>query len=116
MHELMEVLELAATAVDIIGIIIVLYGFVLAFVQLMRTELGRLSGNFSGIVGCEKVRLMLGTYILLGIEFMIASDIINTVISKSIESLIFVAALVVIRTAISFFLGRELAELGADKS
>lgn len=115
MHELMETLELAATAVDIIGILIVLYGFVLGLVQFIRAEFGRFSGDFGGIMSCEKVRLMLGTYILLGIEFMIASDIINTVISKSVESLIFVAALVVIRTAISFFLGRELTELEAAK-
>lgn len=111
MHELMEILEYAATIIDVIGIIIVLYGFVLSFVRLVATELGRFTGNFSGFAGCEKVRLQLGTYILLGIEFMIASDIINTVISKSLESLAFVAALVVIRTAISFFLGRELAEI-----
>lgn len=115
MLHLFELLEYAATVVDIIGIIIVLYGFVLSLFQLVVKEAGRFTGRYDGMVSCERVRLMLGTYILLGIEFMIASDIINTVISKSIESLIFVAALVVIRTAISFFLGRELAELAAEK-
>ena len=111
MNHLMEMLEHAATVVDIVGIVIVLYGFVLSFLRLIATEIGRFTGRFEGIVGCEKVRLQLGTYILLGIEFMIASDIINTVISRTVESLIFVAALVLIRTAISFFLGRELQEL-----
>lgn len=111
MHQLMEWLEYAATIVDIVGIVIVLYGFILSFIRLIGTELGRFSGQFEGVMGCEKVRLQLGTYILLGIEFMIASDIINTVISRTVESLIFVASLVVIRTAISFFLGRELLEL-----
>lgn len=111
MEHLMEWLEHAATFVDIVGITIVLYGFVLSFVRLIATELGRFTGRFEGIMGCEKVRLQLGTYILLGIEFMIASDIINTVISRTTESLIFVASLVVIRTAISFFLGRELQEI-----
>ena len=52
----------------------------------------------------------LGTYILVGIEFMIASDIIQTVIKRELADLAFVSALVAIRTAISFFLGRELAE------
>lgn len=63
---------------------------------------------------CQNVRLELGTYILLGIEFMIASEIIHTVISREIDDLIFVAALVAIRTAISFFLGKELAATRHD--
>ncbi|MBR9825279.1 MAG: DUF1622 domain-containing protein [Alphaproteobacteria bacterium] len=51
----------------------------------------------------------------MGIEFMIASDIIHTVISRELEDLIFVAALVAIRTAISFFLGKELAEARQER-
>lgn len=46
---------------------------------------------------------------------MIASDIIHTVISRELEDLIFVAALVAIRTAISFFLGKELAEARQER-
>ncbi len=113
MHALFPYFEQLATLIDIIGILIILYGFVISLVSLMRVEFGRLRGKNRGIRECQHVRLELGTYILVGIEFMIASDIINTVISKTLESLIFVSALVVIRTAISFFLGRELAEVEA---
>lgn len=81
----------------------------------LKSEASRLSQG-RGIPGCHKVRLELGTYILLGLEFMIASDIIHTVITRELDDLIFVAALVAIRTAISFFLGKELAEAGAEKS
>lgn len=119
MDPIFDLLEHAAEFIDLIGIVIVLYGFVISLIKLLRMEAGRWLGRNGGIVECEHVRLELGTYILLGIEFMIASDIINTVISRTIDSLIFVAALVVIRTAISFFLGRELAELeriGAKKA
>ena len=56
-------------------------------------------------------RTILGTYILTGLEFMIASDIIHTVITRELTDLIFVGLLVLIRTAISFFLGREILEL-----
>ncbi|MEM1434314.1 MAG: DUF1622 domain-containing protein [Pseudomonadota bacterium] len=105
-------LEQVAHGVDLIGIAIVLYGFILATFGFVRSEVARL---FAGgtMAGCMRVRIQLGTYILMGIEFMIASDIINTVLSRKVEDLIFVSALVVIRTAISFFLGRELKELEA---
>ena len=44
---------------------------------------------------------------------MIASDIIHTVITRELMDLLFVGLLVLIRTAISFFLGKEVAELEA---
>ena len=113
MDTVFSTFENLATVIDIVGILIILYGFTISLVKLVRVEFGRISGKSAGIRGCQHVRLELGTYILVGIEFMIASDIIGTVISKTLESLIFVTALVVIRTAISFFLGRELAEVEA---
>ena len=110
MQWLHEALEQAAQYIDLIGIAIVLYGFVRAAIMFVARELGRLRSQFSW-QSCQQVRLELGTYILIAIEFMIASDIIHTVISRELMDLVFVSALVLIRTAISFFLGRELAEL-----
>ena len=57
-----------------------------------------------------RIRHVLGVYILLGLEFMIASDIIHTFISQTREDLYTLGIIVIIRTAISFFLGREIAE------
>jgi uncharacterized membrane protein len=50
----------------------------------------------------------LGNYILIGLEFMIVSDIIHSFLKPDMESLYLLGAIVVIRTAISFFLGKEL--------
>ena len=103
-------LEMVASVIDLIGIAIVLWGFGRALIGFIRAELTRFRDP--GDLGCmHKVRLDLGTYILVGIEFMIASDIIQTVVKRELVDLAFVSALVAIRTAISFFLGRELAEV-----
>ena len=115
LETLTHVLEEIARYVDLIGIGIVLYGFVLSTIGFIRVELGRLTGGSEGLTGCHKVRLQLGTYILTGIEFMIASDIIHTVLTRELEDLAFVASLVVVRTAISYFLGRELKELAEQR-
>lgn len=97
-------LEAIARYIDLIGIAIILYGIVLATVGFLRGEISRISSG-SSILSCFKVRMQLGTYILTGVEFMIASDIIHTVLSRELIDLAFVSALVIIRTAISFFLG-----------
>lgn len=114
MEWLHHTLEEIARYIDLIGIAIVLYGFVRAAIGFLALELGRLRSSFSA-VQCQRVRLELGTYILIAIEFMIASDIIHTVISRELMDLVFVSALVIIRTAISFFLGRELTELRTEE-
>ena len=107
---LSSTLEWVASAIDLIGIVIVLWGFVRALIGFFVAE-GRRFRSRAGIDGLHALRIDLGTYILLGIEFMIASDIIHTVVKRELKDLIFVSALVAIRTAISFFLGREIAEV-----
>ena len=109
-HVIGEVLEYAAIAIDLIGVSIILFGFVVA--------LARLFGGLSHGVGLRhklgslgEARYILATYILTGLEFMIASDIIHTLITREFADLIFVGLLVLIRTAISFFLGKESMEL-----
>ena len=104
-----HVLELVATGIDLFGVAIILFGFVVSTARLLGS-LAMGVGFRRDLADLHAVRLQLGVYILVGIEFMIASDIIHTVLTRELEDLIFVGALVAIRTAISFFLGRELME------
>ena len=108
-------LEAIASVIDLIGIAIVLWGFGRALVGFLRAEATRFRDP-SNTVCLHRVRLNLGTYILVGIEFMIASDIINTVVKRELTDLAFVSALVAIRTAISYFLAKDLAELREESA
>jgi len=108
-------LEFIGLGIDLIGVAIVLFGFVVSLIALVRV-LSRGVGFRKCVGDLHGVRLQLGTYILVAIEFMIASDIIHTVITRKLEDLAFVAALVAIRTAISYFLGKELAEARQEAS
>ncbi len=103
-------LEAVASVIDLIGIAIVLWGFVRALFGFLRNEVKRFRDS-AGASCMHQVRIELGTYILVGIEFMIASDIIQTVVTRQLIDLAFVSALVAIRTAISYFLGREITEV-----
>ena len=107
-------LETIAAAIDLIGVTIILFGFAVSMFRL----LGSLShgiGLRRELMGLNHARTTLAVYILTGLEFMIASDIIHTVITREFSDLLFVGLLVLIRTAISFFLGKEIMELETHK-
>ena len=107
---LLHALEGLAICIDLIGVGLILFGFFIALFRLvggLRMGVG-LRGDLGNL---NAARTILAVYILTGLEFMIASDIIHTVITRELTDLIFVGLLVLIRTAISFFLGKEVMEL-----
>ena len=102
-----KVIDLISLGVGIAGVLIVIWGVIMAIVDLMKLEFSRFNKTFM----CEKreyLRHHLGQYLLLGLEFHIAADIIHTVFKPDIQSLIILGAIVAIRTVISYFLNKEL--------
>jgi uncharacterized membrane protein len=57
-----------------------------------------------------QVRLDLGRFLVLGLEFQLAADILRTAVAPNFTSLAQLAAIAAIRTALNFFLGREIKE------
>ena len=55
----------------------------------------------------DSIRQQLGSYLLLGLEFMIAADVIATIRDPSLEEIAILASIVLIRTVLSYFLNRE---------
>ena len=75
--------------------------------------------SFSGsaadrIMRLQVARCALGIKLVFALELLIISDLLHTVVSHSLDDLWFLAALVVIRTVISFFLNREIQEVEAE--
>ena len=54
--------------------------------------------------------MSLGRFLALGLEFQLASDVLRTAIAPSFEELGKLAAVAAIRTALNFFLAREIRE------
>ena len=108
------VLSAIGETVDLVGLLIVLFGAVKFLFVYSRIELKRLAG-IDCVLQIQEARRSLGTYILVALEFMIVSDVIGSVVSRSRESLIELAVIVIIRTAMGFFLERELQGEGGTK-
>jgi len=94
---LASVIELLAVVVMAVGVFRFVAGFVTA----------ETAGTARG-ARLDAARRDLGRYILSGLEVLIVSDIIHTAVSMQLADLVFLGLLVVIRSAISYFLGREI--------
>ena len=105
-----EVLEWVEFVVDMFGIGILLLGFVKGIWYFLKLEIDRLNSrrDFEEVFA---LRSTLGSYIILSLDFLIISDIIHSVMKPELMELVNLAIIVVLRTSIGFFLGRELMEL-----
>jgi uncharacterized membrane protein len=55
-----------------------------------------------------EIRLFLGRYLALGLEFQLGSDILCTAVAPTIAEVKILAAIAVIRTALNYFLSKEI--------
>jgi len=58
----------------------------------------------------DAVRLTLARYLALALEFQVGADILSTAVAPSWDAIGKLGAIAVIRTALNFFLGREMQE------
>ena len=113
MHEIHLLLEWLAVAVDLTGALIMIWAFVAAVVGVVA---GLLRGGdaHSRMQNMQIIRCGLGVKLVFALELMIISDLFVTIVSRSIDDLILVGGLVVIRTAISYFLNKEIQEVSSE--
>ncbi len=114
MEQVETILEMIAVAIDLVGIAILVYAALKFIAHFLGFETRRLRG-LECVEGIRDMRLRLGSYILLSLEFIIISDIIMTGISRNVDDLLSLGLLVIIRVALSFFLGRELSDVKAGQ-
>ena len=110
----MHYLEILSTGISVISLIIVIYGAIIAFCAFIRNESRRFTGKYS-FTATRELRADLGTYLLLGLEFLIASDILKTVLEPSLNELAILGGVVILRTVLSIFLNKEIKELQVQK-
>ena len=103
-ERLHEGVDLLVRLVEAAGAVVIFIGSVLAVVGFLRALPKGDPERFT------PVRLSLGRFLALGLEFQLASDVLRTAIAPSFEELGKLAAVAAIRTALNFFLAREIKE------
>jgi uncharacterized membrane protein len=99
--------RLAATvalSIEAMAVAVVAFGAAEAFLKLLG-----LVANPSASHGARKgVWRRFGAWLLLGLEFALAADIIRSVMSPTWQDIGALAAIAVIRTFLNYFLERDL--------
>lgn len=88
--------------IELTGAAIIAVGVVLALREFLRVIL---SGNDKDYT---KIRLLLARYLALALEFQLGADILSTAIAPSWDQIGKLGAIAVIRTALNYFLSREM--------
>lgn len=104
MSEFRQLMEVVGTAVDGAGVLVVVVGTVVATLRFLG------GGRKDAPGGAYRAyRQDVGRAILLGLEFLVAGDIIRTVVvSPTLENVAVLGLIVLIRTFLSLSLQLEL--------
>ena len=114
MHLLHSFFEWSELIIDATAAIIMVLAFAVAVFTYFRSIIGKNRNNF--LTQMQWMRCELGVKLVFALELLIISDLLHTMVSRSLEDLAFVGALVVIRTVISYFVNREIADIHGEIS
>jgi uncharacterized membrane protein len=98
-----DIIEATGKTIDAVGVAVIVCGLLYAAVSLQRTTVSVAEDRYT------RFRRRVGRSILLGLELLVAGDIIRTVaVSPSFVSVGILAVIVFIRTFLSFTLELEI--------
>jgi uncharacterized membrane protein len=91
-------------AVETLGAVVIGVGVVLAIIGLLRHAISARGRSFTPI------RLAFARYLTLALELQLAADILSTSVAPTWDRIGKLAAIAVIRTALNYFLSREVEQ------
>ena len=96
---LQNVMKIVIFILEILGATVIFYGAVYSFYRFIRI---RSEGR--------QIRLTFAYYIVFGLEFKLASEILKTVIARSLEELYTIGAIILLRAALNYMIHWEIKQ------
>ncbi|MEV7602817.1 DUF1622 domain-containing protein [Kitasatospora sp. NPDC089797] len=113
-----DVVDVFVRLVELAGALIIFVGAVWAFVRFLLFWTRRPSRTPVPEPGPHwdftRIRLGMGRFLILGLEFQLAGDILRTAVAPTFTEIGQLGAIAAIRTALNYFLGREIQEERAE--
>lgn len=91
-------------AIEVTGALIIGIGVIIAAVRFVQTFFSHPTHDFT------EIRLTLARFLALALEFQLGADILSTAVAPTWEQIGKLGAIAVIRTALNYFLTREMRE------
>lgn len=111
--EILHILLVLQHIISAIGILIIFSGVVIAFIEYIIFTFSRTLLNKEGKI--NKIRFDLGRIIILGLEFIVAADLIGSTTTPDYYDVGILAIIVGIRTLLSYSLTKEMGSLRPDQ-
>lgn len=105
-----SILNYLSIGISIISTLILTIGVVQGTVSFVKMRITKMSVE-ERLDAIQLIRVNLGTYILLGLEILIAADIIDTIAKPQLIEIARLMGIVIIRASTSYFLNKEIAEM-----
>ncbi len=107
-----ECLVIIQHTISVIGILIIISGVLFCLYQYLYAIFsGQLVSQTESI---NNIRLNLGRVLILGLEFIVAADLIGTTTTPDYYEVGLSAIIVLIRTVLSFSINKELMSIGKE--
>ncbi|MFD3540077.1 DUF1622 domain-containing protein [Streptomyces sp. NPDC058662] len=107
---LREMIGWLVHAIEAAGAVVIFVGAAWAFGRFFVAGVRRRAL----ITEFNRIRLSLGRFLVLGLEFQLAGDVLRTAVAPSFTEIGQLAAIAAIRTVLNFFLTREIAQERAE--
>ena len=108
-HEILVVIQ---HLVSTIGILIIITGVIVSLFQyILYIFSGQLTTEGANI---NNIRLTLGRILILGLEFIVAADLIGTTTTPDYYAVGLLAIIVLVRTILSFSINREIMSISKE--
>jgi uncharacterized membrane protein len=99
-----------ALGIEVVAILVVAFGALEALLRLVRT----LAPREATLARRKEIWRRFGGWLILGLEFELAADIVHSVIAPTWMEIGELGAIAVIRTFLNYFLEKDLERAGRE--
>ena len=102
--------------ISLCGVLVILIGVLIALGRYIHYVFFSFINNNESAFSINHIRLSLGRILTLGLEFIVAADLISTTTAPDYYTIGIVAIIVLIRTVLSYTLNREINSISEKEA
>jgi len=108
---IVQIAHYTASAIELISVVIIAWGVLLSLWRVIELCFKRYLEDMDLTYNWLKLRRSFGEIMLLGLQFLVAADIILTICNPDVKTVGLLAAIVIIRVVLSVSLAKEIEGL-----
>ncbi len=98
-----------------ISVAVIIYGVIITIFKFFKIEFSK-GNRILKIKNLNMTKNFLGSYILFGLEILVCSGIILSILKPTLYDILLLGSTVTLRTVISYFLKKELKSSNANSN